>query len=293
MRGGCDMIKQFIIVIFTLFVAPIIGGLLFGIDRRITARLQGRYGPPIIQPFYDFFKLLGKEHIAVSKLQFVWIYGYLVFMIVSLLFLFLKSDFLLLVFLLGFAGVSLVLGGFSAKSPYSHFGANRELLQIMAYEPVLLLLAIGIYAQNGSFLISEIFNQDKPLLFSLWPLFLAVLYVLTIKMRKSPFDIATSHHGHQEIVKGVTTEYSGPYFALFHLAEWYEIVLLLGIIALFWANPLWVGILIALAAFILELLIDNITARMTASWMVRLSWSVGLILGIANIAYIYYSKGVS
>jgi formate hydrogenlyase subunit 4 len=214
-------------------------------------------------------------------------------MIVSLLFLFLKSDFLLLVFLLGFAGVSLVLGGFSAKSPYAHFGANRELLQIMAYEPVLLLLAIGIYAQNGSFLISEIFNQDKPLLFSLWPLFLAVLYVLTIKMRKSPFDIATSHHGHQEIVKGVTTEYSGPYFALFHLAEWYEIVLLLGIIALFWANPLWVGILIALAAFILELLIDNITARMTASWMVRLSWSVGLILGIANIAYIYYSKGVS
>jgi len=293
MRGDRDMIKQVIIVIVTLVVAPIIGGLLFGIDRKITARLQGRYGPPIIQPFYDFFKLLGKEHIAVSKLQFVWIYGYLVFMIVSLLFLFMKSDFLLLVFLLGFAGVSLVLGGFSTKSPYAHFGANRELLQIMAYEPVLLLLAIGIYAQNGSFLISEIFKQDKPLLFSLWPLFLAVLYVLTIKMRKSPFDIATSHHGHQEIVKGVTTEYSGPYFALFHLAEWYEIVLLLGIIALFWANPLWVGILIALAAFILELLIDNITARMTASWMVRLSWSVGLILGIANIAYIYYSKGVS
>jgi formate hydrogenlyase subunit 4 len=112
-------------------------------------------------------------------------------------------------------------------------------------------------------------------------------------MRKSPFDIATSHHGHQEIVKGVTTEYSGPYFALYHLAEWYEIVLVLGIIALFWTNPLWVGILIALAAFILEILIDNIAARMTARWMVRLSWSVGLILGIINIAYIYFTKGVS
>jgi NADH:ubiquinone oxidoreductase subunit H len=112
-------------------------------------------------------------------------------------------------------------------------------------------------------------------------------------MRKSPFDISTSHHGHQEIVKGVTTEYSGPYFALFHLAEWYEIILLLGIISLFWTNPLWVGILIALAAFLLELLIDNITARMTVGWMVRLSWSVGLILGIINIAYIYFTKGVS
>jgi formate hydrogenlyase subunit 4 len=213
-------------------------------------------------------------------------------MIASLICLVLQSDFLVLVFLLGFAGISLVLGGFSTKSPYSHFGANRELLQIMSYEPVLLLLAIAIYAQNGTFLISSILSQDKPLLLTLWPLFIAVLYVLTIKMRKSPFDISTCHHAHQEIVKGITTEYSGSQLALYHLAEWYEIVLVLGIIVLFWANPIWVGVLIALAAFLLELLIDNVAARMTARWMVRLSWSVGLILGILNIAYIYFAKGV-
>jgi formate hydrogenlyase subunit 4 len=284
--------NELLIAIATIIFAPIIGGLLFGIDRRITARLQGRFGPPILQPFYDFFKLIGKESIVVSRMQFVWIYSYLVLMIASLICLVLQSDFLVLVFLLGFAGVSLVLGGFSTKSPYSHFGANRELLQIMAYEPVLLLLAIGIYAQNGTFLISTIIAQGKPLLFSLWPLFIAVLYVLTIKMRKSPFDISTSHHAHQEIVKGVTTEYSGPQLALYSLAEWYEIVLVLGIIVLFWANPIWVGVLIALAAFVLELLIDNVAARMTARWMVRLSWSVGLILGILNIAYIYFAKGV-
>jgi len=284
--------NQLIIVIATIVLAPIAGGLLFGIDRRITARLQGRFGPPILQPFYDFFKLMGKESIAVSKMQFVWIYAYLVLMIASLLCLVLQSDFLVLVFLLGFAGVSLVLGGFSTKSPYSHFGANRELLQILAYEPVLLLLAIAIYAQNGTFLISTIVSNQQPLLLSLWPLFIAVLYVLTIKMRKSPFDISTSHHAHQEIVKGITTEYSGPFLALYELAEWYEIVLVLGVIVLFWANPLWIGLLIAFAAFLLELVVDNITARMTARWMVRLSWSVGLILGILNIAYLYIMKGV-
>ena len=91
----------------------------------------------------------------------------------------------------------------------------------------------------------------------------------------------------------MTTEFSGPYYALYQLAEWYEIVLLLGIVALFWTHPLVVGILIALAAFFLELLIDNIASRMTARWMVRLSWTVGLILGILNIAYIYFTKGVS
>jgi len=284
--------NEFIKVIATIVLAPIVGGLLFGIDRRVTARLQGRFGPPILQPFYDLFKLLGKESIAVSRMQFVWIYCYLVLMIASLICLILQSDFLVLVFLLGFAGVALVLGGFSAKSPYSHFGANRELLQILSYEPVLLLLAVGIYAQNGTFLISAIPSRGEPLLVGLWPLFIAVLYVLTIKMRKSPFDISTSHHAHQEIVKGITTEYSGPFLALYQLAEWYEIVLVLGVITLFWANPLWVGIVIALCAFLLELVIDNIAARMTARWMVRLSWSVGLILGIVNIAYLYIVKGV-
>ncbi|HYA41661.1 MAG TPA: complex I subunit 1 family protein [Syntrophobacteraceae bacterium] len=284
--------NELTIVIATIVLAPIVGGLLFGIDRRITARLQGRYGPPILQPFYDFFKLLGKEGIAVSKMQFVWIYCYLILMIASLLCLVLRADFLVLVFLLGFAGVSLVLGGFSTKSPYSHFGANRELLQILAYEPVLLLLAVGIYAKNGTFLISAITAHEEPMLASLWPLFLAVLYVLTIKMRKSPFDIATSHHAHQEIVKGITTEFSGPFLAIYELTEWYEIVLLLGVIALFWANPLWVGLLIAFAAFLLELVVDNIAARMTARWMVRLSWSIGLFLGIVNIAYLYMTKGV-
>ena len=43
-------------IVFIL-VAPVAGGLVMGIDRRITARMQGRYGPPILQPFYDVGKL--------------------------------------------------------------------------------------------------------------------------------------------------------------------------------------------------------------------------------------------
>lgn len=279
------------IAVIAVIVAPIIGGFLAGIDRKITARLQGRYGPPIVQPFYDFFKLLGKSRIATSKTQFVWIISYLVFMITCLVFLVLQQDLLLLVFLLGFAGISFVLAGFSTKSPYSHFGANRELLQILSYEPILLLLALGVYTQNGSFMISEIMANETPLLTSLWPIFIALIVVLTIKMRKSPFDIATSHHGHQELVKGIMTEISGPYYALVTLTEWFELVLLLGLVTLFWANPLWVGILIALVVFILELVIDNINSRMTGGWMVKFCWAVGLVLCVLNIAYWWIING--
>jgi formate hydrogenlyase subunit 4 len=288
--------NAWIIAIVTVIVAPFIGGLLAGIDRRITARLQGRFGPPILQPFYDFFKLLGKTRIATSRLQFIWIYAYLVLMITSLLFLVLRLDVLLLMFILGFAGVCFALGGFSSKSPYSHLGANRELMQMLAYEPVLLLLALGVYAQNGSFLISQIYASPMPLIARLWPIFIAVLVILTIKLRKSPFDLATSHHAHQELVKGIMTEYSGPYYALIELTEWYEIVLVLGIVSLFWANPLWVGIIIALAAYVLELFVDNVTARMTVGWMVRFAWAVGLSLCILNLLWFWVFaafKGVS
>ncbi|HBI27431.1 MAG TPA: Ech hydrogenase subunit EchB [Peptococcaceae bacterium] len=280
-----------LIAIIAVIVAPLIGGLLSGIDRKMTARLQGRYGPPLLQPFYDFFKLLGKSKIATSRTQFVWIIAYLVFMIAALVFLVLLQDLLLLVFLLGFAGISFVLAGFSTKSPYSHFGANRELLQILSYEPILLFFALGVYAQNGSFMISDIVANNTPLLTGLWPIFIALQVVLTIKMRKSPFDIATSHHAHQELVKGIMTEISGPYYALVILTEWYELVLLLGLVVLFWANPLWVGLLIAFAAFILELLIDNINARMTGGWMVRFSWAIALVFCVLNIFYVYF-KGV-
>ena len=74
-----------------MIVAPFIGGFLAGIARRITARLQGRFGPPILQPFYDFFKLLGKSKIAASRLQLMWIYAYLVLMITALLFIYLGT----------------------------------------------------------------------------------------------------------------------------------------------------------------------------------------------------------
>jgi formate hydrogenlyase subunit 4 len=54
--------------------------------------------------------------------------------------------------------------------------------------------------------------------------FVALLVVLTVKLRKSPFDFSTSHHGHQELVKGLTMEYSGLQLAAIEVGEWLETV---------------------------------------------------------------------
>jgi formate hydrogenlyase subunit 4 len=276
-----------LIAIIAIVAAPIIGGLLTGFDRRITARLQNRFGPPILQPFYDFFKLLGKENICVNQTQIVYVWAHLLFAIASLVLLVLKQDMLVLIFVLAFSTIALIMGAMSVRSPYSKIGAQREIIQMLSYEPVLLLMVVGIYLVTKSFMIESVFRLDTPLLYSLPLVFFAFLYVLTIKLRKSPFDFSTSHHGHQELIKGLTTEFSGPQLALIELTHWIDLVILLGIIALFFANPLWVGIVIALAAYFIELVVDNICARMTWQWMLKATYLVGLGSAGVNIIWLY------
>ena len=266
----------------SVIVAPFIGGLLMGLDRKLTARMQGRIGPPLIQPFYDFLKLCGKEPIVTSKIPLVWAFGYLGMVVTSVVLLAIKQDLLMLVLVLGFGSSCLALGSLSVKSPYSQLGGNRELLQILAYEPILLFVTIAIYLKTGSFLIQGIFDDTKPLLAYLPLAFIALLIALVIKMRKSPFDISTSEHAHQELVRGVYTEYSGAFLALIELTHWYELVLLLSLVALFWATPLWVGVLIALFIFLLVLTVDNVTARLTWSRMLAISLGAGFSLTLIN-----------
>ena len=195
------------IILLTIFVGPVVGGLITGIDRKLTARLQGRFGPPILQPFYDFFKLIGKERFAVNSTQMIYVIGTLFFAVTALIMFTTGMDMLMMVFVLAFSNISLIMGAMSVRSPFSKIGAQREIIQMMAYEPVILLMVVGIYKITGSFMINVPFNSyGRPLIADLPLLFFAFSYILTIKLRKSPFDYSTSHHGHQELIKGLTME---------------------------------------------------------------------------------------
>lgn len=280
-------INNLLIAVIAIIAAPIIGGLLTGIDRIITARMQNRQGPPMLQPFYDFFKLIGKQDIAVNQTQMVYVLGHLLFAIGALVMLVLQQDLLMIMFILAFSGIALIMGASSIRSPYSKIGAQREIMSMMAYEPVLLLMVVGVYKATGSFMISGIFQHEKPLLFSLPLVFLSFLFILTIKLRKSPFDFATSHHGHQELIKGLTTEFSGTQLALIEVTHWIDLVLFMGLISLFFAQPIWVGILIALVCYFIEILVDNVSARMTWQWMVKTTWVAGIGIALVNIIWMY------
>lgn len=277
-----------IAIIAAVFLSPLLGGLVAGIDRKVTARLQGRYGPPVLQPFYDVFKLFGKEKMVVNYWQIFCAYMYLAANILTVVLLALQSDLLLIFFVLAVGGVFLVIGALAAESPYSQVGAQRELIQMLTYEPLIILVFVGIYLETGSFKISEIVaNYHQPLLVSLPLLFVVLGYAIVIKLRKSPFDISTSHHAHQELVKGVMTEYSGPYLGVIEISHWYETVFILGLCALFWHTSfVWMSVLIVVTYFG-EILVDNITARLTWRWMLPHAWTGGLLMSFANYFWIY------
>lgn len=278
-------------IVLLILVAPLFGALLAGIDRRITARAQGRIGPPLLQPVYDTIKLLRKEPLLTNRSQMVYAHLHLAFMILALLLLVFGQDSLMFLFVFAFSTLALVLGGMCVRSPYSRIGSQREIILMVAYEPILILLMIGFFlANNHSFMLSAPLMSPRPMLLLMPLLFVAFLVVLAIKLQKSPFDIATSHHAHQEIVKGITTEYSGPYLAILELAHFYEMALLFFFIMLFWSSPIWVGVMLASASFFLMTVVDNLFARLTSTWTFKFMWTSVLVLAITNILWLYWAS---
>ncbi len=281
-------LTELLIGLAALVLAPFVGGFLRGVDRRVTARMQGRIGPPVRQPFYDFLKLWAKALSLPNKASLVWAWAYLLLTMVTVFMLFAGQDLLIIFFVLAFAAACLAFGAYSVRSPYAHIGAHRELLQILSYEPILLLTVVAIFLQTGTFMVSGVLEHGQPLLLTLPLAFVAVLVALGIKLRKSPFDISASEHAHQELVRGVYTEYSGRTLALIELAHWYQLVLILAFVALFWAQPLWAGVLLALGAYFLEFVVDNVTARLRWTWMLSISWGKGVGLVLLNIVLIQF-----
>jgi len=274
------------LVAFTV-LGPILGCLLTGIDRIITARMQGRVGPPLLQPYYDVRKLLAKEKRSLNGFMGYYLILSLVFAIVAGAMFFAGGNLLLVVFLVSLSTLLFIVAAYSTRSPYADIGAGREIIQVLSYEPMILLMPVFFFLITGSFNTSVVFELVFPLVVLLPLVFIGLLFILTIKLRKSPFDLSYSHHAHQELVKGISTEMTGRNLAIVEITHWYENVLFLGYVGLFfvWISPfaLVVAVLVALAVYFLEIVIDNSFARVKWQSMLGWSWGVTLVCTVANM----------
>lgn len=223
----------------------IVFGLLYkGLDRKISAHMQGRIGPPIVQPFRDVRKLLTKENI-VPENAVPWIFNLvpligLVATISILLYLPIlpvegfspilatEGDLILILYLLLIPSLAMVIGGFSSGSPYAIVGAQREMATMIAYEFPLAIIIISIATrliETGDqpvFALSTIattpvFNVVGIVGFiGLIILLLILILVTPAELSKIPFDAPEAE---TEIAGGLLAEYSGRNLAMFYLTD--------------------------------------------------------------------------
>lgn len=286
------MIFRVLSAILYIILGGFIAGLLAGIERKFSARMQRRRGPSVFQPFYDVAKLFSKETLSLNHGQFVIAFSFLVLMIFTGALFFAGVDLLLVFLALTTAAMFLVFAATSSNSAMSTMGAQREMMQMLSYEPMVLLTAVGFYMTTGSFKIIDIIKSDLPPVVFLPGIFIGFVFILTIKFRKSPFDISSSHHAHQELVRGVTTDLSGRNLGMIEIAHWYENTFLLGVVALFFLSNDWWSIPLAvvstLIVYFLETIIDNVSARVKWELMVKLAWGVTLVCGGLNLLVLQY-----
>jgi len=274
------MMFEYIFILFT----PILGGLIYGLERVVRARMQNRKGPPILQPFYDMYKLLDKQPLIINSYHIVFALMHMITLWIVIAMIILGNSLLYIIFIHLMASVFLILAGYSVNSVYSHIGSNRELMTIVAYEPILILIAIGFYMVNGTFDISAIYQNSSSLLSMIF-LFLALLLIIPIKLKKSPFDATEAH---QEIVGGVELEFSGIFFEILYMAKWIEYVFVYLLVFLFAGDNIILGLVLSLVVFFIINLVDNSTSRVKIADLVKITLTIGLTLCIINLLGLAY-----
>lgn len=227
-------------VIFA-FIGIVFGLFYKGIDRKISAHMQGRIGPPIRQPFRDVVKLFTKENIIPDN-AIPWIFNLvplvgLIAAISILLYLPIggldpllsrSGDMILILYLLMIPSLAMVIGGFASGSPYATVGAQREMATMIAYEFPLAIVIVSIAyrliaeGETNVFSIATItslplWNVVGPLGFIGLIILLLVLIIVTpAELSKIPFDAPEAE---TEIAGGLLVEYSGRNLGMFYLTD--------------------------------------------------------------------------
>jgi len=267
------------------------------VERKAVAMMQGRIGPPFMQPFYDFIKLLGKNTppregvsgllmrlwplIAVSAAAGA--VGLLPVLPASGGF---EGDLILLLALLELPSMCIVAAGFSSRSIFGEIGSAREAALSVSYNVVFLLAVVSIAASQHTFRLEALAHLPATPLQFLGVA--AILICLPAKLHLNPFSLPNAE---QEIYSGQMTEYAGPELAMWELSHGLEWVAATGLVATLAAPHLttwWLAALVFVAlSFGIVLLLSAVasaTARLAIDTTVRFYWQCTLIFAVLAVA---------
>jgi NADH-quinone oxidoreductase subunit H len=302
-------------ILFWIVVIPgtvILGLIASWIVRKVSALVQWRVGPPLLQPLYDIMKLMGKEILVPQDAQqtvfiaapLVGLAGILLLSImlwrIAIVQTAFLGDIIVAIYLMTLPSLALILGSSASASPHASLGTAREMKLVMGYELSLVLAFIVVIIKTGGQLSLAAISQQAPVLsISGFLAFLVALLCIQAKLGFVPFDIAEAE---TELGSGVLMEYSGALLAVWKLAQ---AVMLVGLplflvmvflggfgtagLSLVWGIGKYVLILVLL------ILIKNTNPRVRIDQAMKFFWFYcGITLVIAIIlAMIGYYSGIS
>jgi NADH-quinone oxidoreductase subunit H len=267
------------------------------VERKAVALMQGRIGPPFMQPFYDFIKLLGKSNPprtgVAGALMKVWpllavssAAGAVALLPVLPTYGGFSGDLIFLLALLEVPSFCIIAAGFSSRSIFGEIGSAREAVLSVSYNIVFLLAIVSIAASQHTFRLDALAALPaSPLR---WLGVVAVLICLPAKLHLNPFSLPNAE---QEIYSGPMTEYAGPELAMWELAHGLEWVAATGLvatlaapyIAAWWlAAIVFVGLSIGIV--LLLSVLASATARLAIDTSVRFYWQCTLIFAVLAIS---------
>lgn len=303
-------------IVFYILVFPgalfcfVAGTLINGIDRKVYAKMQKRIGPPILQPFYDFMKLMGKETIIpgeANKTVFLAapVVGFVALVTVALfipIFGFTAipgtADVIVVLYLLTIPAVAIIVGGAASGSPYAGVGISREMVSVISYELpiVLVLLALGKTAGGESVTFSlaaiaeyQAVNGAMITHWTMIPAALAMLLVIPCEVGCHPFDVAEAE---TEICEGTLVEYSGAPLGVFKLNYYVKQFIMSALFSALFLGGAGTGILavdaliffaetVVVTLFSMTL-IRAVTARIRVEQVFKFFWTV--VAGMALVS---------
>ncbi|WP_139904225.1 respiratory chain complex I subunit 1 family protein [Clostridium thermarum] len=327
-----DWINSVIMPIFYVLVFPgflfcfIVGLLLAGIDRKVVARFQRRVGPPLLQPFYDFFKLVGKLHIIpgrASEKVFLLapILGFLSIVTIPLFIPIFgevwipgTADIIVLIYLLTVPAIALILGGSASGSPYAGVGISREVVTMLSYELPLVIVLLAVGAKAGfsidgkvTFSLSKIheFQVLNGVSISHWtliPAAIAFLLIIPAEVGSVPFDVAEAE---TEICEGPLVEYSGFYLGIYKLTQAIKILVMGSLFAaLFLGGEGFVGvtgndtidlilnivlliIIMIVVTVVCISFVKAVVARVKVEQLLKFFWTIPTALALLSLILVY------
>ena len=300
--NGAGVFLEFILFPGLLFTA--VAGLLTSwVDRKVTAMVQMRIGPPLLQPLYDIRKLLIKETCvpeggAIGLFLIAPLIGFAGVTLASMILwrsllnveATFVGDLIVLIYLLMMPALGVILGSFASRNPLASVGGSREIKLMVAYELPLILAVLVPVIQAGSIRLGDLLMAPSPAgtLSGMLALLVCIACVQA-KLTIVPFDMPEAE---TELSGGAMIEYSGPPLAVFKLTRAMMLFTLpVFLVALFFGgqvtSPGWLpGVLGFLAWFVLvalTIVIRNTTPRVRTDQAVRFFWGPVSLLALVAV----------